>query len=599
MPVSRRAAATRAASVPRLDLPTELVLEIASYLVDRNPLDGTVLNVSSVSRMSCTSRRMRYTLLPVLFNALPIASERHLYALSLMHPELLKYCREINILMDSHFLASMQAQSQSTSPNTPPASHYYAHAPHYHSAYPSNGVNNSSFLTTTSIYSSLVRLLSQTPCLTRLKLGVRDPSVWRAFPVAEARGISIDRALRRALATPAHGNNNASAAHGYQHQPPRLTLPHLVELHIDGCEGISPLLALAPNLRALTLALTAGFPLRMNQQLVDALQLVPRLKKLAYSADTLRLDAVGECIEDDEMESGDEDAMMGGGDYPSPSSSAGGGGAEMGSVDFLLAVGQRLPRLEELDLRARWYNERSSYFCSSSEPISCYELGAALPYLPNLRKLALPTSLAAAHDFSTLRSPLRSHSATSSSYHPSSSSPRNHFSPQALAHARRTALARVSQQERDFAQPAFYPSLPLPQSRRGYPAAAKHAMTPSSSALRSISFVRPLYEEDGTEFSVEYRRSSSAPDGLSSHVRISTASGEEFDLGPASSHHYQHQFQQQQQRSGRTAKASYNTNTSSGTMMMDSAQLWSPMCSSTLPWSFSSPVPDFGKPRGF
>lgn len=180
-----------------------------------------------------------------------------------------------------------------------------------------------------SIYTSLATLLSKTPLLSELHVAVRDTMSWNAFPLVHAHGVSIDRALRQSL-----------------HRLPQFSLPRLTCLHLDGIEGLGSLLSLAPNLQSLSLSLSAGYALSVNQDLVQVLELVPKLRKLAYTPDTLRLEPAVRIGDDRE-----------------PSS------IPKGTVDFLIAIGNSLPMLESLDLRTRWYGA-DTYFCSSSEPIS-------------------------------------------------------------------------------------------------------------------------------------------------------------------------------------------------------------------------------------
>lgn len=202
-------------------------------------------------------------------------------------------------MMDMSFLASMQLQTTSS-------------------------------LSSPSIYNSLATLLSKTAYLSELRLCVRDATSWNAFPLVHAHGVSIDGALRQAF-----------------QRLPAFSLSYLTTLHLDGMEGVGSLLALTPNLQSLSLALSAGFALSVNQDLVRVLELVPKLRKLAYTPDTLRLEpGIG-------GEDNDADELM---------------PVSKGTADLLVAVGQKLPLLESLDLQTRWFGE-GTYFCSSSEPI--------------------------------------------------------------------------------------------------------------------------------------------------------------------------------------------------------------------------------------
>lgn len=177
--------------------------------------------------------------------------------------------------------------------------------------------------------SSLASILSKTPLLRDLRVLAADASSWNAFPLVHAHGISVHKAFQNSL-----------------HTIPPFTLPYLRSIELNGIEGISPLLRLAPGLESLSVSLTAGFGLSVNRDMVETFKLVPRLKKLAYTPDTLRLESINTDGQDD------IDAFA----------------ASRGSADFLVSIGKSLPLLESLDLQTKWFGE-STYFCSSSEPI--------------------------------------------------------------------------------------------------------------------------------------------------------------------------------------------------------------------------------------
>ena len=202
-----------------------------------------------------------------------------------------------------------------------------------------------------SICHSLANILSKTPLLAKLHLATSDPSAWDAFrvPLMHARGISIDQAFQHAL---------------HSSLPP-FTLPNLRTLSLHGIEGIAPLLRLAPNLESLHLSLSAGYALDVNRELVEVLDFVPKLKHLAYSPDTLRLQPPPASTVIDPRavnEDGDEGANVNG------NVGLGWSASPRGTADLLMAIGKKLPLLESLDLQTRWFS-KSTYFCSSSEPI--------------------------------------------------------------------------------------------------------------------------------------------------------------------------------------------------------------------------------------
>jgi hypothetical protein len=224
--------------------------------------------------------------------------------------------------MDVEFLVSMHLQEES-GPQASGTCHHHSH----------------------SICHSLVNILSKTPLLTTLRLATSEPSAWNAFPLMHAHGISINETFQQ------HAFSSSSLR-------PRFTLPNLRTLSLHGIEGISPLLQLSPNLESLHLSLSAGYALGVNRELVRALEFVPKLKNLAYSPDTLRL-----------YPPASSSSVIVNAARETQTSTSGASGPRQGTADLLVAIGQKLPLLESLDLQTRWFSD-STYFCSSSEPIS-------------------------------------------------------------------------------------------------------------------------------------------------------------------------------------------------------------------------------------
>ena len=74
-----------------LDLPNELILEIADALLIRH--HGQIIDVSHLAVFSVSSRRIRCITAPILFREIPISVEKQLYALSLVPRCLLHYTR--------------------------------------------------------------------------------------------------------------------------------------------------------------------------------------------------------------------------------------------------------------------------------------------------------------------------------------------------------------------------------------------------------------------------------------------------------------------------------------------------------------------------
>lgn len=171
-----------------------------------------------------------------------------------------------------------------------------------------------------SPFRSLANILARATRLSALRIRVAEPSggrtAWRKFGLTRADGVDFGSAFRAAWPRPTLES----------------ALPDLRILELDGFQGVQPLLCMAPHLKSLRLAISAGFSRAVNDELVQALRLVPELRHFAYSPDTLGL-----------LESSS-------------------------SVDMLYALGDTLPLLETLDLQTR-YHRHSIYLCSSSEPL--------------------------------------------------------------------------------------------------------------------------------------------------------------------------------------------------------------------------------------
>ena len=154
-----------------------------------------------------------------------------------------------------------------------------------------------------------------------------------------------------------HPTSGPTSVHHFNLAAP-FNLPNLHLIELDAMENIAPLLHIAPRLQSLRVRMSAGFGVSVNESLVEALQGVPYLKHLEYSAGTLRMFS-GE----------DEDVVMAelGQGEPMGRNPTGLGNSR-GSADLLLAIGQTLPLLESLDLQAEWFGEQA-VFCSSAEPV--------------------------------------------------------------------------------------------------------------------------------------------------------------------------------------------------------------------------------------
>lgn len=115
-------------------------------------------------------------------------------------------------------------------------------------------------------------------------------------------------------------------------------LKRLKTIEFDALSDVSPLLRIAPNLETLRMNLPCGYAQYTNYQLITALQYVPKLRALTYSAESLRVGTFHrvrslEPTAFAEMEESDE----------------------YWSVELIKSIGRVAPALESLDLQSRWY----------------------------------------------------------------------------------------------------------------------------------------------------------------------------------------------------------------------------------------------------
>lgn len=197
-----------------------------------------------------------------------------------------------------------------------------------------------------SIFTSLATVLSRTPSLSSLRIRVAENSgtrsAWRRFALSKATGLPFGPAFQEALQNGGIGS---------------FALPMLHTLEMDGFEDISPILQLTPNLASLRLCLSAGFAQGSNLEFLEALKLVPNLRRLAYTPESLRLHGWTGVRDDDFAfpEHGGIDMELEHVEVPES------------SVEFIKALGQALPRLESLDLFSRYFGGNDIFFCASAK----------------------------------------------------------------------------------------------------------------------------------------------------------------------------------------------------------------------------------------
>ncbi|KAF8338073.1 uncharacterized protein EI90DRAFT_3041505 [Cantharellus anzutake] len=165
-------------------------------------------------------------------------------------------------------------------------------------------------------------------------------------------------------------------------------LTQLKLIEMDGFQDLEPLMRLTPNLKVLRLTMSSGFSQSANAELVQALAHVPHLRELVFSPETLRL--YTPFTEDNLLGDFDEITEV----------------TENGTnVEIIKSIGKLVPELEILDLRNRWFGMKGMFFPPSVEPIRSNALVEAVKQLPNLRSLALPSSVVSLRDFTTIRAP--------------------------------------------------------------------------------------------------------------------------------------------------------------------------------------------------
>lgn len=76
-----------------MNLPNELLSEIASYCTEWHPSANHATDVKSIAALSLTSQKLRANALPFLFRNVVLTSERQLKSLSGVSPQFLRMIR--------------------------------------------------------------------------------------------------------------------------------------------------------------------------------------------------------------------------------------------------------------------------------------------------------------------------------------------------------------------------------------------------------------------------------------------------------------------------------------------------------------------------
>lgn len=180
-----------------------------------------------------------------------------------------------------------------------------------------------------SPYNFLVAILRQAPSIIALRIRVAEStgerSPWIRSVLQRPDGIPVANILSPLLSMK------------------KFKLLQLKTLELDALSDIAPLLRITPNLEQLHLNLPNGFAAYTNSQFVEALQYVPKLMSLSYSAESLRSTGFDEDEESDEIRvNGEvEDNERNG--------------------ELVAKIGEVLPHLEVLDLQSRWYGDEVAF----------------------------------------------------------------------------------------------------------------------------------------------------------------------------------------------------------------------------------------------
>ena len=76
-------------TTPIMNLPNELLAEIASYIPTRHSKSGNVIEVKNLAALAATSRTMCAVTTPFLFKEIATTNERQLHALARVSKDLL------------------------------------------------------------------------------------------------------------------------------------------------------------------------------------------------------------------------------------------------------------------------------------------------------------------------------------------------------------------------------------------------------------------------------------------------------------------------------------------------------------------------------
>lgn len=366
----RRPTTASQAGVGILDLPDELILDIAHHAHASSPssdshqtdstIDAPVSLPSDLASLSRTNRVFHAILAPVVLRDVNITSARRLRSLALVSPDKLSLVKSLSIHLDfDFFLEFAQAIDPSYRSFVKDPQHTATCDPE---TYPSP-----------SLIHVLCTILSSTSSLEsfsiRLAKAQDRPSAWRNFAYRQ-KGLSFGKVFEKAMQEVLPVNPTSDSCHS-----PAI-LPRLKRVHLDALEDILPLLRNAPSLASLSLRMLEGFETDSCMRLLDDIKSsAPHLKHLALSAQSLAL--------------------------PCPSVTR----DTSTGFDLVEEIGKACPALEELDLRVKTYGHSSFDYLATFSSSDYSDLAATLLNFPQLKAFHLPGNLLTREQIDILEAP--------------------------------------------------------------------------------------------------------------------------------------------------------------------------------------------------
>ncbi|KAB5594589.1 hypothetical protein CTheo_1911 [Ceratobasidium theobromae] len=233
-----------------LSLPSELLHQVASFLIDSD-------NVSDITSFTTTCRAMRTSSRSLLFRSMTVGSVSKLESLSNADIAILGYMRHFNIRLEYDFFEALAAACDPT-------------------AFP-----HCTALQHQALLSQLAHILLNAPQLSSFCAQIPDnnadscASAWTQLLRLNAQGLALGSALARVL-------------------PQNTTFPALRTLHLDGVSHLTSLVRMTPNLTSLSAHMCEGFSETASRELIEGtLPLVSRLEELAFDPFSLQFAGSG------------------------------------------------------------------------------------------------------------------------------------------------------------------------------------------------------------------------------------------------------------------------------------------------------------------